>query len=479
MDNFNVEIKEPEAVEMEIQGLAESPGGKVQSNYTENNPSAPSFILNRPFYDNSTTEPLEVTFDGDLTGKTVVSFGELLLVKLSDAVPTLDEIRAGEITIHILENGQIHEENVPVSELDLMDGSSNGVPAYFATWENVPIGALAYEDFVFEGVAVTKGIYGVYVTEGSATAYVGRLYIPSVTYEDIKKLDNKFIDAEWTAYVQPAEKNIFEEQEVTESQIYTLNSPFPAYPITANVTYNGANYSCGVFSESGVSLFGNRSIIGGSPDTGEPFLCLCVENEIVFAIGDSATMSVSIVYENFAKIPDKFLPDHGKITVEWGSESHGEFFQKLLQPWLAGATVIVTGVPDISEMRLLYLDAGDILGELWSAVFVTNGGSLFLTSNIIYENADLNGIAKLVSFGYDSHVNVGDAIDTDGQVLVGKDGGFSPVELNGTLTKGSTLPAQEGAVYTAINGLETKFNNFQTIVTQANEILESTLNGGA
>lgn len=472
MDNFNVEIKEPEAVEMEIQGLAESPGGtKVQSDYSENNPSAPSFILNRPFYDNSTTEPLEVTFDGDLTGETVVSFGELLLVKLSDAVPTLDEIRAGEIKIHISDNGQIHEENVPVSELDLMDGSSNGVPAYFATWDNVPIGALAYEDFVFEGVAVTKGIYGVHITKGSTIAYVGRLYIPSVTYEDIKKLDNKFIDAEWTAYVQPAEKTIFEEQEVAESQTYTLNSPFPAYPITANVTYNGANYSCSVLSISGTSLFGNLSIIGDNPDTGEPFLCDCTENEIefVFAIGLSATISVSIAYEDFAKIPDKFLPE-GQVNVDWGSESSVEFFQKLLQPWLAGATVIVDGVPGIASMRLLYLDTRDILGDMWSAVFVTNGGSLYLTSNIIYGDGDLNGIVKLVSFGYDT-LNYQFPVTTDGQVLVGKDSGFYPVELNGTLTEGSTLPAQEGAVFTAIQGL-------QNTIGTLNQDLENRLNGG-
>ena len=273
--------------------------------------------------------------------------------------------------------------------------------------------------------------------------------------------------------MQTAEKTIFEEQEVTEGHEYTLNSPFPAYPITANVTYNGANYSCVVFSVGGMFLFGNRSIVGVGPDTGEPFLFGCFENEIdfVFSLGDSATISVSIVYENFAKIPDKFLPDHGKVTVDWGSEHHWEFYQKLLQPWIAGATVIVYGVPGIGEMRLLYLDTRDIMGDLWSAVFVTSGGSLFHTSNFIYENADLNGIVKLVSFGYDSDLGGEDAIDTDGQVLVGKDGGFYPVDLNGTLTEGSTLPAQEGAVFTAIQNLE---NTIGTL----NQDLENRLNGG-
>ena len=225
----------------------------IPSDYAENDPQALSYILNRPFYDNSTTEPLEATFDGDLAGKTVVSLGGLLLIKLSDAVPTLDELSAGEITIRMTdESGQSHEENIPVSEFTLENGSSEGIPAYVAFLEELPVGVLVYSDFIIGESSVSKGLYAAYVDNGTQIVYPSRLYIPSVTYEDIKKLDNKFIDAEWTAYVQPAEKTIFEEQEATEIQVYTLNSPFPAYPITANVTYNGANYSCGVFSESGV-----------------------------------------------------------------------------------------------------------------------------------------------------------------------------------------------------------------------------------
>ena len=184
MDNFNVEIKEPEAVELEIQGLAESPGGtKVQSDYLENSPSAPSYIQNRPFYAIENTAPLELSFDGSLSGKhTVVITQSFILVKIYDKAISLDEFLQGEVEIYAKAGSQEGSFVLSMQELDIDDSSSQGIPVVIAG-DGAPLVALVYDDISFDGIFVQKGIYVALYEDSPETIFVRTLYFHSVVTE--------------------------------------------------------------------------------------------------------------------------------------------------------------------------------------------------------------------------------------------------------------------------------------------------------
>lgn len=207
MDNFNFEIKEPEAVEMEIQGLAESPGGKVQSNYTENDPQAPSHILNRPFYSETVTEPLEITWDGVWGGRPYMALeSAIAFVKLSDTVFDLEQLKDSYVTITFSLN-ESTIANIPFSELQVETVNVGSGIAYMIVSDGLPVLAILTADVDFEGNTYEKGTYfGVsrmYDDSGESNAiyaiYTSALSFPSVTYEKYYKLDNNFVDAEWMA----------------------------------------------------------------------------------------------------------------------------------------------------------------------------------------------------------------------------------------------------------------------------------------
>lgn len=206
MDNFNFEIKEPEAVEMEIQGLAESPGGKVQSNYTENDPQAPSHILNRPFYSETVTEPLEITWDGVWGGRPYMAVGSNAFVKLSDTVFDLEQLKDFYVTVTFsFDESAI--ATIPFSELDVETVDVGSGIAYTILSDGIPVLAILTADVDFEGNTYEKGTYfGVARINGDSgesnaiyAIYTSSLSFPSVTYEKYYKLDNNFVDAEWMA----------------------------------------------------------------------------------------------------------------------------------------------------------------------------------------------------------------------------------------------------------------------------------------
>lgn len=211
MDNFNVEIKEPEAVEMEIQGLAESPGGKVQSNYTENDPQAPSHILNRPFYSETVSEPLEITWDGVWGGRPYMVIDHdgldgIAFIKVSDTVFDLEQLKDSYVTI-FSSYGDLPQGTIPFSSLEVTSIDLGTGFAHTVTSDGLPVFAILTNDVFFEGNSYEKGTYFGIVrlsdsTEGDYTIYsiyTSALSFPSVTYEKYYKLDNNFVDAEWMA----------------------------------------------------------------------------------------------------------------------------------------------------------------------------------------------------------------------------------------------------------------------------------------
>ncbi len=180
---------------------------KVQSNYTENDPQAPSHILNRPFYSETVTEPLEITWDGVWGGRPYMAIqSTAAFVKLSDTVFDLEQLKDSYVTVTF----SFNESPIaifPFSELQVETVEVGSGIAYMIVSDGLPVLAILTADVEFEGNTYEKGTYfGVirmYDDSGESDAiyslYTSALSFPSVTYTKYYKLDNNFVDAEWMA----------------------------------------------------------------------------------------------------------------------------------------------------------------------------------------------------------------------------------------------------------------------------------------
>lgn len=189
----NFEVKRPTIVE----------GSKVQSNYTENDPQAPSYILNRPFYSETVTEPLEITWDGVWGGRpynVVLREGieGLVMVKVTDMVFTVEQLRGAYVTMQGAES-----ETVPVSDFEIKDDSIGTLGVYNISAAGLPLVTVITEDGAIDGISFEKGTYFLLISGRENNEFirefVSSLSFPSVTYTKYYKLDNNFVDAEWMA----------------------------------------------------------------------------------------------------------------------------------------------------------------------------------------------------------------------------------------------------------------------------------------
>lgn len=204
-------LGQPKQVEFEAKRPMIVEESKVQSNYTENDPQAPSHILNRPFYSETVTEPLEITWDGVWGGRPYMiinrdGLGGIAFVKLSDTVFDLEQLKDSYVTVTFsFDESAI--ATIPFSELDVVTfGVGSGI-VYMIVSDGLPVLAILTNDVSFEGNSFEKGTYfGIVRLSDSAegdytiySIYTASLSFPSVTYEKYYKLDNNFVDAEWMA----------------------------------------------------------------------------------------------------------------------------------------------------------------------------------------------------------------------------------------------------------------------------------------
>ena len=612
MDNFNVEIKEPDAVETEIQGLAESPGGKVQSNYTENDPQAPSHILNRPFYSETVTEPLEITWDGVWGGRDVLILEKgVVFVRVSDRVFTVEELEGCFVTMRMDGNEETFRASAQEVELE-------GYKAIAVISEGFPLPVFINPEDVYDansGLSAPKGTWFLKAFSGDSYAFASSLQFPSLTYEKIHKLDNKFVDSEWMATTEIGTgKKVFKAQnfyeaitagtivdEVVDGVLLQIDTRFytaeELSKTTLTITLEGSeitfatasafgaviegvsgtvaefnalladsaftllsieqNYfalekglyvginDTGISEATDITLTINgvsglevpnklpnkfldldwipkskivlRNVISGvtdeiekidyipalsdpntivaiemdgivhevaatrlygvlswgvdNPLTGDAVVLGCFEDTCFLSANTTSPITVT-VYENVADpIPSYFLPEGvgliAYIHVETSPDqsAFGDIGFEIFQAYMNGGTVVLSYADaDETHLRLLMCRAVDLVIQNASAI--DQYGDYWVLKDSAWKKvllANPNFSTGTPSLLWSSGVNAP----------------YRPTALNSTLTQGSTLPAQEGATFTAIQGLETKFNNFQTLVTQANEILETTLNGGA
>lgn len=204
-------LGQPKQVEFEAKRPMIVEESKVQSNYTENNPQAPSHILNRPFYSETVTEPLEITWDGVWGGRPYMviehdGLDGIAFIKVSDTVFDLEQLKDSYVTI-FSSNGDLPQGTIPFSSLEVTSIDLGTGFAYMVTADGLPVLAILTADVEVEGNTYEKGTYfgetRMYDDSGESNAiyalYTSALSFPSVTYTKYHKLDNNFVDAEWMA----------------------------------------------------------------------------------------------------------------------------------------------------------------------------------------------------------------------------------------------------------------------------------------
>lgn len=204
-------LGQPKQVEFEAKRPMIVEESKVQSNYTENDPSAPSHILNRPFHSETVTEPLEITWDGVWGGRPYMviehdGLDGIAFIKVSDTVFDLEQLKDSYVTI-FSSYGDLPNATIPFSSLEVTSIDLGTGFAHMVTSDGLPVLAILTNDVFFEGNFYEKGTYfGIVILSDSAegdytiySIYTASLSFPSVTYEKYYKLDNNFVDAEWMA----------------------------------------------------------------------------------------------------------------------------------------------------------------------------------------------------------------------------------------------------------------------------------------
>lgn len=161
-------------------------------------------LKDRPFYEEGTaTNVLE--WDGDYSDKEhldPLGDGSMVFVKISDAYNmTVEDLIGATIT---LTNG-VDPSEIQLNEMHVVDGSEigfNGVIVTNLTGTNLFVIIANEDNMEMEGIVFeTKGVYFMKCKEGSNVLYPCNLTASSSIFgnKTIKKLDNKFIDAEWMA----------------------------------------------------------------------------------------------------------------------------------------------------------------------------------------------------------------------------------------------------------------------------------------
>ena len=93
-----------------------------------------------------------------------------------------------------------------------------------------------------------------------------------------------------------------------------LESTFsPTVGETYKVSWDGTIYECTCVNFEEISAVGNLSLMGAGSDTGEPFIMLVFNGEVIeiYTADTSAshTLSISVFAQELVKIDEKYLPD--------------------------------------------------------------------------------------------------------------------------------------------------------------------------
>lgn len=140
-------------------------------------------LENKPFFDTREYGDIKLTFDGDITGKEIIEVEPgVYLVKISDKIPTYEEIIGSVISI--IQNGE--NMTLEVSEeymLDLFGALSVGEFLF-----------VSESDKIVNGLQFSKGVWFAWMGENNTpTAYVSEFSWYGTVEGELKPVEEKYI----------------------------------------------------------------------------------------------------------------------------------------------------------------------------------------------------------------------------------------------------------------------------------------------
>ena len=279
----------------------------VQSDWNQNDKTAPDYIKNRPFYKELRSVTVENVSSDVLEGLPIFAIGD---------------------TVNV---------NVDGVEYSLVAYNDDGNVTIGDTWNDIDNGEGQLGWKLFLGADNTVWFYG-------REAHTVSFYLRDIVYHTI---DPKYIrDMYYTS--DPVETVLVEESTVSfsadDSGKYVAEFPL-TFKATVGETYkvswDGTTYQCTcVDLNDGDYAIGNLSINGSGPDTGEPFLMDVAIHVINVATLDGTpyhTISISrFVPGGVVKIDPKYLPKAAVITYDSNSNTYSsdltndELYESLL-----------------------------------------------------------------------------------------------------------------------------------------------------
>lgn len=311
---------------------------------------SPTHIRNRTHWMES--GPVDNTFDGNMNGREVIQLdAEAYLVKISDTVLTRQELIGSTITAYF--EGEV--VSAEITEDFLYDLNEEGIPA-------ITVSELVFciqSNVTMDGISAEKGTYFLCVTEdGAPTVYTISLSALPDIGPVYHKLDNRYLNAEWMACLEPGVEVLLEESVQYFGSGTPKNSRL-TYDFEIgegkqySVSWNGTTYSCiaGVMDvgDFAVPYVGNLAIADSDMyNSGEPFLVISLVIQginlgtVIMTREEAAEHTVKIMQTGMVKqrIPFDFAPRIYTIPTDFvlGSVIKDEIQSAYLH-WLKGGTV--------------------------------------------------------------------------------------------------------------------------------------------
>lgn len=156
----------------------------AQADWSVEDEANPAFVKNKPFYDTREYSGIDITFDGDLTGKEYVDGGSMCLVKISNQPISKEEISGA--TIYSFFEGQVQTHQVNPDML-MVDESGN------ITCNVIPF-IIMQNSGELNGVSLTAGVWvGCFLTDGSLVGYISKISKTTLVGGELKKIEPKYI----------------------------------------------------------------------------------------------------------------------------------------------------------------------------------------------------------------------------------------------------------------------------------------------
>ena len=275
-------------------GSSQIDGSAANPDWNQNDATQPDYIRNRPFYTADTMETVfveEATLTFNDTGE-----GFYMAEFETTFVPTVGE------TYKVYWDGTIYECTcVNLSDTPVIGNLSI-----------IGEGADSGEPFVMAGFnGIGAGIY----TADTASSHTISV---SVIVTPVVKIDPKYIrDMYYTG--DPVEAVLVEETAIPFERneqggfyVGAFRSTFsPIVGETYKVSWDGTVYECNCKDFNGLSVIGNLSIPGFGSDSGEPFIIVREDSDVLsIATTDTSashTISISEIVTPVVKINPKYL----------------------------------------------------------------------------------------------------------------------------------------------------------------------------